>query len=175
MTSLRSRRRSGVVDVASVTVPMPRPPVRSVEITGATWEFLDQADLGDVFVQPFLVLKQCPRFFSGRLRFCFFRGFARKPSCAVGKGSCGGESGLEAFRSGAHHALAQTLTHRKRGSGRLVAWSRRVRQRQVGRFVERCPSVNPGGQHMVTTTTHAGEQQHRVEFRGGKCLEGVTS
>ena len=55
-----------------MTVPMPPPPVRSVEITGATWEFLDQVDLGDIFLQRIPVLKQCPRFLRGRLRFCFF-------------------------------------------------------------------------------------------------------
>ena len=57
-------RQLAVPDVQSVTVPMPPPPVRSVEITGATWEFLDQVDLGDIFLQRIPVLKQCPRFFA---------------------------------------------------------------------------------------------------------------
>ena len=54
-------RQLAVPGVTSVTVPMPSPPVRSVEITGATWEFLDQVDLGDVCLQRIPVLKQCPR------------------------------------------------------------------------------------------------------------------
>ena len=120
-----------VPDVASVSVQLPPPPVRSVEITGATWEFLDQVTHSR--------FEAVSSFSPWKIEVLFFRGFARTPSCAVGKGSCGRESGLEAFRSGAHHAFAQTKTHRKCGSGRVVPQSRRVRQRQVGRFVERCP------------------------------------
>ena len=66
-------RQLAVPDAASATVPMPPPPVRSVEITGVTWEFLDQVDLGDIFLQRIPVLKQCPRFLRGRVEYTFIQ------------------------------------------------------------------------------------------------------
>ena len=72
LITLHVGRQLAVPEVANVNVPMPPPPDRSTEITGATWEFLDQVDCGEVFQQRIPVLKQCPRFLRGRLRFCFF-------------------------------------------------------------------------------------------------------
>ena len=103
-------RLLAVPDVASMTVPMLPPPVRSVEITGATWEFLDQVDLGRRFSATHSCFEAVSSFSQWKIEVLFFRGFARTPSCALGKGSCGRESGLEAFRSGAHHALAHPDT-----------------------------------------------------------------
>ena len=112
---LRSRRQSGVVGShvrfehracwASVGSPLrgkcDRPDATTSSSQrgdqGATWEFLDQMDLGDVFLQRILVLKQCPRFLRGRLRFCFFRVFCENAIVRSWQGILWRRVGLGSF------------------------------------------------------------------------------
>ena len=66
--------REGVVPIQQTDVrpAVPRSRVAQVgEIPSASWEQLDQVNLDDVFLHRVPMMKSCPRFLRGRLRFCF--------------------------------------------------------------------------------------------------------
>ena len=138
------------LDVANVTVPMPPPPSqrgRSREPHGSSsttwiWEtFFCNASL---FCSSVLV------FLRGRLRFCFFVALRECHRAQLATDSVVESRAWKLFG-----LVPIMLLHRPghTGSvGRDELFHRAdeaVRQRQVGRFVERCPrtmqSVNPGG------------------------------
>ena len=66
--------REGVVPIQQrdVRPVAPRSRVAPVgEIPSERWEQLDQVNLDDVFLHRVPMMKSCPRFLRGRLRFCF--------------------------------------------------------------------------------------------------------
>ena len=52
-------------------MPIQQTDVRPVEISSESWEQLDPVNLDDVFLHSVPMMKSCPRFVRGRLRFCF--------------------------------------------------------------------------------------------------------
>ena len=62
--------RAGAVRVPEVVPPVPRRR-RQTKITAESWAQLDLVDLSEVFLERIPMLKTCPRFLRGRLRFSF--------------------------------------------------------------------------------------------------------
>ena len=53
------------------------------EITRGTWEQLDEVNVSEMFVMRVLMLKSCPRFLRGRLRFSFFVSLRERLRCKL--------------------------------------------------------------------------------------------
>ena len=64
------RGRAGAVRVPEVVPSVPRR-TRQTEITAESWAQLDLVDSSEVFLERIPMLKACPRFLRGRLRFSF--------------------------------------------------------------------------------------------------------